>query len=55
MPIVGLWPVALFPTLREWLFDPANRSVYAFVAHIGARKVECENRLRNINSIADLS
>jgi molybdenum cofactor guanylyltransferase len=54
LPIIGLWPVGLFPILRDWLLNPVNRSVFGFVDHIGARKVECGGKLRNINNITDL-
>ena len=55
LPIIGLWPVALRTSLLEWLADPQNRSVYAFAAHIGARKVDLKASLRNVNRPEDLA
>jgi molybdenum cofactor guanylyltransferase len=51
-PIIGLWPSTLFPVLSAWLEDPANRSVYRFADHVGARRVE--GSVRNINRPEDL-
>lgn len=55
MPIVGLWPVSMRAALLDWLSDSANRSVYSFADHIGARRVELDIPLRNINRPEDLS
>ncbi|RDV02492.1 molybdenum cofactor guanylyltransferase [Sphingorhabdus pulchriflava] len=54
MPIVGLWPVSMREVLLDWLSDSANRSVYKFADHIGARRVELGTPLRNINRLDDL-
>lgn len=54
LPIVGLWPVGLVETLREWMADPANRSVYRFADHAGARRVAVAQPPANINRPEDL-
>jgi molybdopterin-guanine dinucleotide biosynthesis protein A len=54
MPIVGLWPVSMRAALLNWLSDPANRSVYRFADHIGARHINLEAELKNINRPDDL-
>lgn len=54
MPIVGLWPVSAREVLLDWLSDSANRSVYKFADHIGARRVELGTTLKNINCPEDL-
>jgi molybdenum cofactor guanylyltransferase len=54
LPIVGLWPATLGPILIGWLSDPANRSVYRFADHIGARRVPMPDGLINANRPADL-
>jgi molybdenum cofactor guanylyltransferase len=54
-PIVGLWPIDLDDVLITWLADPANRSVYRFADHIGARRVGLEVSLRNVNAQTDLA
>ena len=55
LPIIGLWPVALADTLATWLADPANRSVYRFADHIGARRVPTPPSITNINRASDLA
>ena len=55
LPIVGLWPVGLSDTLREWMADPANRSVYRFADHAGARRVTVAQPPANINRPEDLA
>jgi molybdopterin-guanine dinucleotide biosynthesis protein A len=55
LPIVGLWPVGLSETLREWMADPANRSVYRFADHAGARRVTVAQPPANINRPEDLA
>jgi molybdopterin-guanine dinucleotide biosynthesis protein A len=54
MPIIGLWPVSMREVLLEWLSDSANRSVYKFAGHIGARHINLEAELKNINRPEDL-
>lgn len=54
MPIVGLWPVRMRTALLNWLSDSANRSVYRFADHIGARHINLEAELKNINRPEDL-
>lgn len=55
LPIVGLWPADLADTLAMWLADPANRSVYRFADHIGARRVPTPASITNINRTSDLA
>ena len=55
LPIVGLWPVGLSETLCEWMADPANRSVYRFADHAGARRVTVAQPPANINRPEDLA
>lgn len=55
LPIVGLWPAGLAGVLREWVADPANRSVYRFADHVGARRVKVEKLPANINQPEDLA
>jgi molybdenum cofactor guanylyltransferase len=54
LPIVGLWPADLATTLAEWLAEPANRSVYRFAEHIGARQASMPPGLTNANYPDDL-
>jgi molybdenum cofactor guanylyltransferase len=53
-PLVGLWPVAVLPTLLDWIKNEPRRSMYGFAEHIGARAVTLANPLININRPADL-
>lgn len=55
LPIIGLWPADLADTLVTWLADPANRSVYRFAEHIGARLVPSPASITNINRVSDLA
>lgn len=55
LPIVGLWPAGLADTLRDWMADPANRSVYRFADHAGARRVAVAQPPANINRPEDLA
>lgn len=55
MPIIGLWPASLASSLAVWLGDPANRSVYRFADHVGARRVQTPASIININRASDLS
>jgi molybdopterin-guanine dinucleotide biosynthesis protein A len=55
MPIVGLWPSELASVLAAWLAEPANRSVYRFADHIGARRIMLEQPLTNVNAQSDLA
>ncbi len=55
LPIVGLWPTSLVDTLREWMADPANRSVYRFADRAGARRVTVAQPPANINRPEDLA
>lgn len=54
LPIVGLWPCDLAHVLHDWMKDPANRSVYRFADHAGARRVVVERPPANINRPEDL-
>ena len=55
LPIVGLWPAELADTLRDWMADSANRSVYRFADHVGARRVAVARPPANINRPEDLA
>jgi molybdenum cofactor guanylyltransferase len=55
MPIVGLWPSDLAGVLAAWLAEPANRSVYRFADHIGARRIALEQPFTNVNVQSDLA
>jgi molybdenum cofactor guanylyltransferase len=55
MPIVGVWHSELAKVLTTWLADPANRSVYHFADHIGARRIVLDVPLRNVNAQTDLA
>ena len=55
LPIVGLWSSELADPLRDWMTDPANRSVYRFADHIGARRVAVAVPPANINRPEDLA
>lgn len=55
LPIVGFWPADLADVLGDWMADPANRSVYRFADHVGARRVLVDRPPANINRPEDLA
>lgn len=55
LPIVGLWPAGLATVLGDWMAAPANRSVYRFADHVGARRVAVDTLPANINRPEDLA
>lgn len=55
LPIVGLWPATMALMLRDWMADPANRSVYRFADHAGARRAAAVRPPANINRPEDLA
>jgi molybdopterin-guanine dinucleotide biosynthesis protein A len=55
MPILGIWPADIAATLAAWLGDSANRSVYRFADHIGARRVPMPVSITNVNRPSDLA
>lgn len=54
LPIIGLWPADIAETLTIWMSDPANRSVYRFADHIGARRLPTPASITNVNRAFDL-
>lgn len=52
-PVVGLWPVATAPLLEAFL-DGGGRSLYRFADHVGARRVDLDRLLMNVNRPEDL-
>lgn len=52
-PVVGLWPVAVFPALEAFLRE-GGRSLYRCADAIGARRVELAAPLMNVNRPEDL-
>lgn len=53
-PVIGLWPVTAQGELEAMLADPGDLAVRAFARRIGARAVQGDFALSNINSAADL-
>lgn len=54
-PVVGLWPVEALQVLEAILADGGSRSVRRFAEFTGARPVELETPLANINTPAALA
>lgn len=54
-PVIGLWPAHLAPRLDEWMARQDNRSMMAWIEHIGARAVRLPQKPANINSPEDLA
>ncbi|UYV16074.1 molybdenum cofactor guanylyltransferase [Porphyrobacter sp. ULC335] len=52
-PVVGLWPVAKASALEAFL-SGGGRSLYRFADHIGARQIELQAPLMNVNRPEDL-
>jgi molybdopterin-guanine dinucleotide biosynthesis protein A len=53
-PVIGLWPVRALPLLDALLSEEDDRSVRSFARRIGARAVESDVDLPNINHPSDL-
>ncbi len=53
-PVIGLWPVQALPLLDALLSEEDDRSVRGFARRIGARAVESDIDLPNINRPSDL-
>lgn len=54
-PVVGLWPISATTVLDAFLLDDGKHSVKRFAEAIGARAVETDAPLANINTPADLA
>ena len=52
--IVGLWPAALAPRLDAYLASATDRSMRAWMRHVGAHEVPFGSMMANVNSPADL-
>ena len=52
--VVGLWPAALAPRLDEYLASAADRSIRAWMRHVGAHEVPFADIIANVNCRADL-
>ena len=55
LPILGLWPTGCAGDLAEWLETDARHSVRGWAERIGARPVQAEGEIANINTPADLA
>ena len=53
-PVIGLWPVQALPLPDALLSEEDDRSVRSFARRIGARAVESDVDLPNINHPSDL-
>lgn len=53
-PVIGLWPVQALPLVDALLGEEDDRSVRSFARRIGARAVESDVHLPNINHPSDL-
>ncbi len=53
-PVVGLWPVAIFPALEAFLHG-GGRSLYRFADAINARRIDLPTPLMNVNRPEDLA
>lgn len=52
-PVVGLWPVSLAADLSDFL-EEGGRALYGFAEKVGARQVEIDPPLMNVNRPEDL-
>jgi molybdopterin-guanine dinucleotide biosynthesis protein A len=54
-PLLGLWPAALAASLRHYLEQDGDRAMRSWIVHAGARRVQLDHDLANINSREDLA
>jgi molybdenum cofactor guanylyltransferase len=52
--LFGFWPVSLAEVLGAYLSDQSDRSVRGWINQCGARLVEAEAELHNLNTKADI-
>jgi molybdenum cofactor guanylyltransferase len=52
--LFGFWPVELRASLDGYMASQADRSVRGWITHCGARFVEAETELYNLNTKADI-
>lgn len=54
-PVFGIWPATIADRLDRWLADDRPRAVRAFAAAVGARAIELDVPVRDIDTPADLA
>lgn len=54
LPVLGLWPTRLHSTLDDFLASSESRSMGAWAAQAGARRVALRDAPANVNTVADL-
>lgn len=52
--LIGLWPSALAPGLESWLLMQEDRSIRAWMRHVGARALDLDWTFANINQPKDM-
>jgi len=55
MPVIGLWPVALAPTLDAHLARSVDRSVRGWARSVEAVASALDKSIPNVNSLSDLN
>ncbi|EIZ79899.1 molybdenum cofactor guanylyltransferase [Novosphingobium sp. Rr 2-17] len=53
-PVIGLWPASSLPAIEALLHSQDRHSMYRFAELIGARRIETEQPVGNINTPGDL-
>jgi molybdopterin-guanine dinucleotide biosynthesis protein A len=54
-PLLGLWPAALAGELRAYLEQNGDRAMRSWIARAGARRVDLDRPLANINTKEELT
>lgn len=55
LPVIGLWPCALAPSLDAHLASDTRRSMRGWAEQVGARAVSFHGAIANINAPEDLA
>jgi len=53
-PVIGFWPVQLSQSLDQWLKDQNRRSMMAWIEYCGAKAIDTNMVIENINELSDL-
>jgi molybdopterin-guanine dinucleotide biosynthesis protein A len=54
-PVIGIWPITVIPALEALLHSDERHAFYRLAEIVGARRVQTQRRVPNINTPEDLA
>jgi molybdopterin-guanine dinucleotide biosynthesis protein A len=54
-PVIGIWPITVIPALEALLHSDDRHAFYRLAEIVGARRVQTQRRVPNINTPEDLA